>query len=105
MFALWRKIPEMECKGLCQDECANVPVSMIESMHIERKYDIELPVALHGIGLGKALVFKHWASIRSAHSYQSIIIMGSVRSTMIALAYVELGATKPTTCTASMAVP
>lgn len=53
MTKIWLRVPRVYCKGLCQRECGNVPVTPIEALFIERKYHVTLPSALHGNGAFK----------------------------------------------------
>jgi len=46
---LWRMIPHVQCKGLCQDQCAWVPVYPVEALYImERHPDARFLPASHG---------------------------------------------------------
>ena len=48
MFKLWLSVPKVKCKGLCQRECGNVPLLPVEALYLEKKYEITLPVVVHG---------------------------------------------------------
>src|SRR5579863_6962419 len=58
MFQVWRSVPNVACKGLCQRQCGNVPLMPIEATYIEQKYHVSLPVAIHGENVGRDLAFK-----------------------------------------------
>lgn len=48
MRRIWNSVPRVKCKGLCQVECSNVPVTPVEARYIQIRTQFELPVHGHG---------------------------------------------------------
>jgi Fe-S-cluster containining protein len=44
---LYRLVPNVKCKGLCTEQCANVPITSIESCRIEQATGYKCPVVPH----------------------------------------------------------
>lgn len=51
MKRLWRMVPHVQCKGLCQGACTNVPLPAVEALYLIQKYDAKIVPAGHGPNL------------------------------------------------------
>lgn len=51
MKRLWRTVPHVQCKGLCQAACTNVPLPPIEAYYLIQKHNATIVPAGHGSDL------------------------------------------------------
>ena len=49
MKRLWRMVPYIHCKGLCQRDCSNVPIMPVEALYLIEKHNAVLLPAIHGL--------------------------------------------------------
>jgi Fe-S-cluster containining protein len=50
MKRLWRDVPHVQCKGLCQGACTNVPLMPVEAIYLIEKHAANPLPAWHGFG-------------------------------------------------------
>jgi uncharacterized protein len=47
MKEIWNSVPKVHCKGLCQDQCTQVPIMPIEALYLTRKHDAWIHMSNH----------------------------------------------------------